>query len=1419
MKKYSLAIVASALGLCCQIDIARAQVAADTTLLNADVLAVPPNITATNTAGAHVGYTGVDFDATATLTGAGSITVNNNTTGIVPGVGTIYGIYSDNGGVLTAGGFSGNITVTNNRSAGALSSDNDVSAYGFTGSTWYGNLVGNMTVTAIAGRSTAGDAYAEDVYGISGYLDGNLQGTITLNARGSTANVTTAATSAYAYVEDVYGVDNDINGDLTGAIIITATGGTATATDDYAGAYIEDIYGVDGEIYGDLTGAITINATAGSATSTNGDAEAYVEDVYGVYGGIDGNLSGTITINATAGTANATNGDANAYVYDIYGADYDSDELDGNLSGAITVNATAGTAKATDGYAGAYAEEIYGYYYDIYGNLTGSISVTAKAGTATSTNDTADAYVYDVYGAYYSIYGDLTGTLSVIATAGTAKATQGEANAYVESVVGIDDELDGDLSGIVVIKATAGTASSTGSDEANAYVEDILGIGYNDDLIGDLEGSLTVTAIAGTATANNDYAYAYAESVYGIGYGSYDLDGNLSGSLKVTAKGGTATGTDGAEAYVSEVVGIDYDLDGNLTETGEIQIVANAGTATSKNGYAYAYAQEVFAVGYDGNSWYGSINGDLAGTISLTATGGTAVGESADAYVYYIGGVGNEIDGDLSGTLTVYAKAGSATATDGDATAYADFVYGTGYDDYITGNLTGDVSVTAIAGTATATNGDADAYVYEAYGLYYALDGSVGNGDITGTITVYGIGGTATVTDDLGSSEANAYVDYIQGTDDYVNGDISGSITVYAKAGIAEVISGTGSAYAYADNVFGITGGMGGDLTGTMTITSIGGTATSANSDADAYVYAYGVDGALGGDLTGNIYVTAIGGTAEALNGTADASVYAYGVDDDVNGSISGTIKVIAKAGLENGVTDTDTEAYGINATGGDLTFDGATISAQAFEYDGTLIADNSYAIDGAGDLFFNSGINNITGDIYAVTANISDGTTANLNGRVVLSGGLNVGNGSTLGLNIGRVGLPANTVMSVATTATFGTSSTITLTDAVGAELSSVEGQVIVGAGTLNGYTNITIEDKSIFDFTVTEVGETIVLSGATVAQQNSPATGVAQANTASANKVMHNASKNLVASRRAIQGAGDSGDAPEGPSGPPAEGTSDGPSVKAGEWIGYISQYNDMGNQDSEGAKAGYDWQSSGYGFGVERVIQNNFIIGFTAGQSFSDIDGDRNSGDGDSEMLNAALYGTLIKDNKYFESGLFLGMADNDTNRIDIGLNGYRGNYDSTHIGAWFETGFTYKETKDTRIEPYVRASYVSGDSDGFTDAGGPIPMTVASNTTNNLIIESGARFTKTMPFYNGTVIHAQVNAALQAELLDNSVYFNTVIAGTGQRVSSPDSDPVALVLGLGFDWDINDQLTVTTNYEPTLSGNWFNHSLDFSVRYEF
>jgi len=904
-------------------------------------------------------------------------------------------------------------------------------------------------------------------------------------------------------------------------------------------------------------------------------------------------------------------------------------------------------------------------------------------------------------------------------------------------------------------------------------------------------GLLTNSGYTGNITVENDRSLApnsadNSAETYGVRYGRWV--GDVDGDVTVTAIAGTATnGNAQAKAY-----GMYSAIDGSLK--GTLTVSATGGTATNGNASTIVKAIQ------------GDLNGDLSGAIVVTADCGTATGTSGSAYANVVDayGVTGDVKGDLLGTVTVNATGGSTTATNGSVSAYMENAYGVGGT---VSNLSGSVTVTAAGGTASSTGGRADAGIDYVHGVSDHI-----YGDLSGSITVTATGGVATASGGAYGREANAYVDSAKGVEGTVWGNLSGTVDVAVGGGTATVTNGPADVYVRA---WGVDGNVTGDVSGTNRVTAIGGTATIVGSgDANAKATAYGVKGDIDNGLSGLVEVTAKGGVATGA--TASSLTMAYGVFGQVDGIVSGTIIATATAGLSNGDSDY-AEAYGINVDGGgDLTLSNATVSAQAYEYDGTAMANRSYALYNVDALSFMGGVNRITGQTWADSVDIADGTTVDFDGRIGISGDLTVGEGATMGLCIGEGGLPK--IVRVGGTAAFSNSTVVILKDAAGALESTVEGQELLNSAVLIGDTNITYINQTSFEYTILAASNTLRFAGVSAKSQDATAPAQVLASASAANAAMNNISRHSGLTRGRVRGYGRlQGDGNGGEVRQP-EGSS-GPDILSGEWSAYFRQFNDLGGLDSGGTKDGFDWQTSGYMLGMERLIQDQLIVGFAGGQSFTDLDGKRGSGGGASKMIMGTVYGSVFDDVKYLEAGVLYAQADNDSQRINTVGDRYMGSYDSALYGGWLEVGYALQQTDDSRLESYIRSSYVSGNHDGFTDTGGPIPMTVAANGTDNWIIEGGARLSKTAALRNGGFLRGEVKAGLQAELLDNTVSVNTVVAGSNQRPVGPDADRAALVLGLRLDWELNDQLTVGANYEPTLSSNWQNHSLDFSLKYQF
>jgi len=764
-------------------------------------------------------------------------------------------------------------------------------------------------------------------------------------------------------------------------------------------------------------------------------------------------------------------------------------------------------------------------------------------------------------------------------------------------------------------------------------------------------------------------------------------------------------------------------------------------------------------------------------------------------------------------------------------------VEATGIDATFIGDLDRAVSVTSTGGTSVRTSGEAEADA-EAYGVF-GVEGS-----INGAITVSATGGTAS--GDTADANASAYGNA------YTSSNITSTVSATAVGGTATSTTGD----AYADAQVEAVNEVGGNITGSIFATARGGVASSASSGAYAGADAYGVMGDFSGDFSGRIEVHAVGGVAEGMD--PDAEAVAIGIQGEslVMSNFTGSIYVTATAGVEISGGSTNLSgalAGGIVATTNSLYLNASngTISAQVLVPDGDFSEEDlppgvlvpydrpegamAAAIWGGddadtvllrqmnlvGDINLNGGINTLTilgdthidGDIYAEAGslifNVDSGILSFADTAYIrdLNGAMNVSSNAGLGLIVSaaQTNTPA---LSVEGALNVEEGATLAVAPKNG-DASRIFGKTLEAISTTNLTGSFVESESSLFVMDITNIANSVWVIPTALKFQDTPVASATLASVGAVNTVMDNLSKQAKVTRAMARGQGGSA-APQGASGP---------SEVSGEWLLFVRQFNDLGGIDSDGAIAGYDWSTHGFLVGTEKLTSENMLLGVAAAGAWTDLDGESNSGGGNSDMLTFAAYGNYFTDNWYAELGLSYGIAWNESQRIDTLGDSYDGEYDSVLLGTWLEGGYVFSMNASFNLEPYGRLSYVHGEHDGYTESGMLAPMTVEDHSTDNLITELGLRVVKDLALENKGLIQFSLSAGWRQEWLDNVISVNTSVLGVDQKTHSPDADRSAFVLGMNGDWHITPACSLGVQYEPTFSGNWQNHAISGMATFRF
>ncbi|WP_143508355.1 autotransporter domain-containing protein [Pseudovibrio brasiliensis] len=629
-----------------------------------------------------------------------------------------------------------------------------------------------------------------------------------------------------------------------------------------------------------ITGPITehsddlqITVTGGNALGSNATAEIIIR---GIKDEIKQDNSGSIRVEVSGGTAGSTaSSGTNAT------ADVTIDGIEGTIErdnvGSITAKGVSKTAITSGSGHASVKVNVKAVDDRILGDNLGHLSSYAEAGEATALGSgNADASV-EGFGTYLDVHGDNVGTIKAEGYAGTAKSGTGFAYADAD-ITGIDNDLEGENKGLIQIIAKGGQSRADGTEKADSETLAIGVKGYAEANSGTIlvdadNRNATATSTGGAAEAAAD-AYGIHEDLRGSNTGRIDVISSAGQSETVgNGTANSATLAAGVKGYIGANSGLVF-----------VRAAGQDAKATSENGTADASA---IASGTKSN-----LNADNTGEIDVLARAGTASGLQANANATAFG-VENTLQGNNSGAIHVEAFAGTA-GSDGTIGSGADAIaIAVGVNNYIRGSNSGTVYARGVAGTAT-TDGALSA---EAITNVYAVNNGV-EGDNTGSLIAIGYGGKAEAE---GSGNASSYT-RVMGLFGRLEGSNTGTVFAETRGGIATA-HGSGSASASAEAIgvyLGIrdTGASEQpDNLGVVRAIGIGGTASSVGGPAYGYADVTGLDGALGGENKGLIEVQAVGTSATTqANLTAKAEGLAVGIKGDAEAN-SGTIFVRATGG------------------------------------------------------------------------------------------------------------------------------------------------------------------------------------------------------------------------------------------------------------------------------------------------------------------------------------------------------------------------------------------------------------------------------------------------------------------------------------------------------------------------------------------
>ena len=963
---------------------------------------------------------------------------------------------------------------------------------------------------------------------------------------------------------------------------------------------------------------------------------------------------------------------------------------------------------------------------------------------------------------------------------------------------------------------TTGDVTTSGNGGANAGTLTFAGNGTAQNVGAVANALLAVNAGADTKTVS------FAEDVYATtftvtGEGTVNMNGSLTGDLTfgaganttgnlVLATGEAITGdvtANTANEGVLEFAGVAA-MTGNIGAIGpgnELHLVTiNAGAVTASGNVAATtinFAGDGSLQIANTKTLEGAVTTAITNTGTLTFTeNGTMTGQVGTA-LNLLKEVNAGADGATVDFDAVYATALNVTGTgqvnlDGASTITTTTIDTTGtldLADTLTGNIVYDgagvVTINGgdnIAGSIT-TDADNQGTLTIETGGNTVVTGSIGTSAALdlGTINVQSaVGETATFT---GAVYANALTTSDAGTTVISTDSTIGTLTLGTAAGILDLdgsltgnldfdFAGTTATVITGENISGtVDNTTGGDGVGTITYegaSTIGGVLGSTNTLFDVNIN--------GGVVTSSSNISAT--TIDiANNGTFRL---------DANLTTTGTLATAAAANA-----DIDLQGYTLTHVG-DLTFgadsdlnfditDATTFGTATVSGTLTLPADVDITANVIGNNYIAGGTQMLVIDGTA-GAGVAGGNTVTDNSYVLSFTAGTDANNRDLILTATRSN-PYNTVTTNSNTSAVGTA----LENAGKTNANSDMGMIL---NTLDSMSSAKEIEKAM------ETMEPDV-SRATIDGVNN-----------ALNQFLGTVNSRL-SSARSDFAAGQTGVA----TGDALKGLS--------IWAQGFGNHID---QDKRKGIDGYRANTFGTALGVDKLIGEDFILGFGQGFAWTDIN---SKGDGNTETnitsYQSTLYGSYNPENWYIDGFFAFAHNEYDSNRHIQFANIDRhaeGDYSGQQYSWKFEGGYEV-DVEGIKITPIASLQYTFLQLHDYTETGaGALNLDVDSKGYHTLM--QGLGLETGYPFeWKNLMIDPSIRAMWYYDYIGDKAETTASFTGGGTSFNTNGAKPAQHSMLWGAEVVImtKNNVSVSVNYDLEMKDEFISNSYYGTVRYEF
>jgi outer membrane autotransporter protein len=204
--------------------------------------------------------------------------------------------------------------------------------------------------------------------------------------------------------------------------------------------------------------------------------------------------------------------------------------------------------------------------------------------------------------------------------------------------------------------------------------------------------------------------------------------------------------------------------------------------------------------------------------------------------------------------------------------------------------------------------------------------------------------------------------------------------------------------------------------------------------------------------------------------------------------------------------------------------------------------------------------------------------------------------------------------------------------------------------------------------------------------------------------------------------------------------------PGYRPSKWLTWMDAFSGSGDSDLVDGYTQYEHDASGFSIGLDRMLDNDLIIGLTIGFSDTDLSLQEAVADAAIESWNSTLYATKYSDRAYVEGGLYFANQTIDIERhltIDSLERTATSRHDGETFMAFLSGGYRFDFDR-WYLEPYGSLFYFDISEESFEEAGADnLNQILSKKSSNAMIGEIGTKFVRLQATSNGMIDwHASV-----------------------------------------------------------------------------